>query len=307
MNYKKNSEPAGEQMTLFSLAGFLDHANHTHLQESGLGKTIQDISGQKCLEQFEKFDHVGLWAKTFSALLIGQADWFSRRCKLTWKLRGTKSRRMYFQLVPSTLRTEGTEFGLLLKTPTKMDGEVTSGKANPVSGNSGTLAQEIMSGYKPTMEKLSLLPTPTASDGTMGSIIGENDSFITTKNGTPRKVNQNGQNGSIGLGRYAAMGMLPTPTAQDGKNSTLPSSQLNRSSIVGMLCTPTAQSSRGNTSDKRGKGNLTDQIAEMDLTTSKTSQLNPQFVLEMMGFPSDWTELPFLNGETSPSKQQETQ
>ena len=37
------------------------------------------------------------------------------------------------------------------------------------------------------------------------------------------------------------------------------------------------------------------------------SQLNPQFVLEMMGFPTDWTELPFLNGETSQLKQQGTQ
>jgi len=39
------------------------------------------------------------------------------------------------------------------------------------------------------------------------------------------------------------------------------------------------------------------QIAEMDLTTSKTSQLNPRFVAEMMGFPPNWTELPFQNGE----------
>jgi hypothetical protein len=102
-------------------------------------------------------------------------------------------------------------------------------------------------------------------------------------------------------------GLLPTPMAQDGKNSTLPPSQINRTSLVGMLCTPTAQASRGNTSDKRGKGNLTDQIAEMNLTTSKTSQLNPQFVLEMMGFPTDWTLLPFLNGEMNQSKQEEMQ
>ena len=101
--------------------------------------------------------------------------------------------------------------------------------------------------------------------------------------------------------------LLPTPMAQDGKNSTLPPSQINRTSLVGMLCTPTAQASRGNTSHKRGKGNLTDQIAEMNLTTSKTSQLNPQFVMEMMGFPTDWTLLPFLNGETNQLKQEEMQ
>jgi hypothetical protein len=41
--------------------------------------------------------------------------------------------------------------------------------------------------------------------------------------------------------------------------------------------------------------------------TGTTSQLNPRFVLEMMGFPPDWTELPFLNGATNPSKLEETQ
>jgi hypothetical protein len=41
-------------------------------------------------------------------------------------------------------------------------------------------------------------------------------------------------------------------------------------------------------------------------TNGKTSQLNPLFVLEMMGFPPNWTELPFLNGETNQSKQPET-
>jgi len=46
----------------------------------------------------------------------------------------------------------------------------------------------------------------------------------------------------------------------------------------------------------------------MDINpTGKTSQLSPQFVMEMMGFPTDWTLLPFLNGETSPSKQEATQ
>jgi hypothetical protein len=39
----------------------------------------------------------------------------------------------------------------------------------------------------------------------------------------------------------------------------------------------------------------------------KTSQLSPQFVMEMMGFPTDWTLLPFLNGETSQLNQEETQ
>jgi hypothetical protein len=39
---------------------------------------------------------------------------------------------------------------------------------------------------------------------------------------------------------------------------------------------------------------------------SKDSQLNPRFVAEMMGFPPNWTELPFLSGETNQSKPEET-
>lgn len=30
------------------------------------------------------------------------------------------------------------------------------------------------------------------------------------------------------------------------------------------------------------------------------SQLNPRFVAEMMGFPPDWSYLPFLTGNASP-------
>jgi hypothetical protein len=32
--------------------------------------------------------------------------------------------------------------------------------------------------------------------------------------------------------------------------------------------------------------------------TGQSGQLNPRFVAEMMGFPPDWTELPFQSGET---------
>jgi hypothetical protein len=120
MNYKKDSEASGGQMTLFSLEASLNHANHTPQQENDLAKKMRDTSGRKCLEQLKKFPHVGLWAKTFSDLLIGQEGWFSTRCKLTWKLKGTKYNRMFFQLYPSTLHTEGTEFGLL-PTPNAMD------------------------------------------------------------------------------------------------------------------------------------------------------------------------------------------
>ena len=229
-------------MTLFSLAGSPDLANRTPLPESGLVKMMSATCGPRCLGLFGRFPQNGLWAKMFSALLIGQEGWFSRRCKLIWSVKVTKYNRTYFQLRVLTLHTNEigsglllTEQNTLLKTPTKMDGEVTSGKANPVSGDSGTLAQEIMSGHPPTMQKLGLLPTPASSN----------------------------YKGSSSVEALEARGRL-----------------------------------------KEKADNLADQFA----VPGKTSQLNPQFVLEMMGFPPDWTLLPFLSqsGETNQSKLPET-
>jgi hypothetical protein len=185
---------------------------------------------------------------------------------------------MYFQLAPSTLHTEGIGFGLLPTTNTTgIDGGSNSRKANK--------------------KRIELLKTPGAMDAQMENMTSKSVS------GTSGNLAQEAKNGYLLARLYK---MLPTPDCSDRRSAK--SKQQGLSNVIkGMLCTPTAQASRGNTSDKRGKGNLTDQIAEMDLTTSKTSQLNPLFVLEMMGFPPDWTELPFLNGETNQSKQQEMQ
>ena len=70
-------------------------------------------------------------------------------------------------------------------------------------------------------------------------------------------------------------GLLPTPTVNDMKNATLPASQAGRNNSI------------------------VKRILNSDLQIGDTSQLNPRFVLEMMGFPPNWTELPFLNGEIS--------
>src|SRR4030067_3032814 len=87
-------------------------ASNIQLQENERAKKMTATSGQKCLELLGRFSRPSLWAKTFSGLLIGTGDWYSMKCKLTWKLRGLKCGRMYFQLVPSTPPTDGTEFGL---------------------------------------------------------------------------------------------------------------------------------------------------------------------------------------------------
>lgn len=112
-----------------------------------------------------------------------------------------------------------------------------------------------------------LLPTPQAADSSIGAVIGQNDRFIITKNGMFRKVNQNGSNGSVGLGRI--FHLMSTPTASDWKGgSTRKNPSLQRTSLRGEI--------------------------HADYGIGKTSQLNPLFVEEMMGFPTYWILMPFL-------------
>ena len=224
-------------MTLFSQAGSLNYASHTQPLESGSERKTSDTCGPKCLESFGRFNHVGLWAKTFSALLIGTGDWYSRRCKLTWKLKGTKYNRLYFQLRASAIApTKGTGFGLLL-TPTTREEVVDLDK------------------FKKRMEKY--------PNGT------------TIPNLATQVLNKYILNNPL----------LNTPTASD-KNGG---------------CT------RTNAKLQLGSNLVNEMHGVLNQPAGKTSQLNPQFVLEMMGFPPNWTELPFLNGETNQSRPGETQ
>lgn len=151
------------------------------------------ISGRRCCASLPKFSPVTSLARM---LLESSQWWSSRGITLEWKIKKTYSERvvelrceeadtpskesaetsrrrdilssrLLFQLAPLTLRTGATGCGFLrngkasplLKTPSAMDGTVVSGKAAPKAGDSGTLAQEMMSGF------CRLLPTPLARGG----------------------------------------------------------------------------------------------------------------------------------------------
>jgi len=131
---------------------------------------------------------------------------------------------------------------------------------------------------------------------------------------------------SIGVTRGYSLGQkinsfLPTPNAAEGYKSAKtynPSSQMGSSLSAmagsGMLPTPTVADSKHSTTKSDSWDKRIDQkhLAETVLNPfiekkgGKTSQLNPRFVAEMMGFPPNWTELPFLNGEQNQLKDTET-
>jgi hypothetical protein len=132
------------------------------------------------------------------------------------------------------------------------------------------------------------------------------------------------------LDQMALRGLLPTPNSRDYKDAQTPEKYQARKELWAekgvnlqltlpqliknqMLPTPTASDKnagrRGN-APREGHNPMTNSLKDAinyQEQTSKCSQLAPQFVMEMMGFPTDWTLLPFLNGETNQSKLEETQ
>jgi len=147
-----------------------------------------------------------------------------------------------------------------------------------------------------------MLPTPTTDSAT-----NRKDKY--KQGGTPLSV--------------AVNQMLPTPTAFDynsartpetyekakarhaekGVNLQMPLKQMARN---GMLPTPTTSCANGGTKAPRKDGKTRESELNHWATinrdeaqaTGKTSQLNPQFVEEMMGFPENWTASPFQSGAT---------
>jgi len=119
METSKNST---RQLTLDELISSQEdsHANPTHSQESERERKTNATCGQRCCELFESVHPVGSWERTFAGLLVGMEGWYSRRCVLTWKLVGTPSNRLYFQLLVSGHHTEEIASGLLL-TPTSTE------------------------------------------------------------------------------------------------------------------------------------------------------------------------------------------
>lgn len=263
-----------------------------------------------------------------------KADSPSTKSVQTSKPKDIPSNRLLFQLVPSEHRTEETESGSLptvqtqglkqcnkkdktefvpldlLPTPNAMDiahkdMEINyRGRRNPKRGKTDhSLGLEDMAVAK-------LLPTPCSIEATK---------FTKT-------INPNSQMGQ-GLTALAVNGLLPTPTAMEVKHSNRVKG-LKEKGVKGMysrkngalrpngltdfldfhyLLTPmAADGMRANMNmqalknHNKENANLAEQIAHK--VGGGTSQLNPLFVEEMMGFPLMWTALPFLSpsGDKNP-------
>ena len=101
-----STAPSGEGQTS-SQVDFL--ANLSVKPGSREAQAMTVTSGLKCCELLRKQDPVGSLVKT----LLESSRWHSTMCFLNWKAKGTPQGRSYFQLAPSTPRTDETECGSL--------------------------------------------------------------------------------------------------------------------------------------------------------------------------------------------------
>lgn len=202
-----------------------------------------------------------------------------------------------------SLGLEDMAVAQLLPTPTALDkgGGRINKSLSPNAAERQTLALAARKG---------LLPTPCSIEATK---------FTKT-------INPNSQMGQ-GLTALAVNGLLPTPTAMEVKHSKRvkglkeqgakgmysrkngalrPNGLTDFLDFNGMMPTPSARDWKGCTNPgvKKANGNVYGETLPdtVKRVTGGTSQLNPLFVEEMMGFPLMWTALPFLSpsGDKNP-------
>lgn len=161
--------------------------------------------GRRCCALFENAPRATSWARTFSALLVGMEGWYSRRCALTWKLKGTPYNRMYFQLQASTLPTEDIESGLLLTPRTSEEVEdLDKFKERMQKYPNGTKIPNLAT------QVAGMLPTPRTTDVEGGAV-----SNVKNDGKGWYRENAKGERWGVKLRDVVESGLLPTPTTDE--------------------------------------------------------------------------------------------
>lgn len=271
----KQTLQSGTERSMFSPED--SHANHLVWQAEEREKTITAISGHRCYERFGRLSPLGSLVKT----LLESELWWSPAKRLKWDAQTISSKRITY-----TERKAGSHSKKSARNLKHQD--MQSNRLLFQLAVSEHPTEEKEYGLLPTVQTqglkccnrkgktefmpLDLLPTPTALDKGGGRI---------NKSPSPGAAER------PTLALAARKGLLPTPCATEATKFTKtfnPNSQMGKSLTAlannGILPSPSPR--------KKPSG--------------KTSQLNPLFVEEMMGFPLMWTALPFLSpsGDKNP-------
>lgn len=232
-------------------------------------------SGLTCSVPFTRSGPVGLLVRT----LVASSRWYSPARRLTWDVSPLCSERISLYTV-SGRNTSSRPSAVILSVKDIPSSRCLFRLVPSVPRTEGTVS--------------GLLPTPIASD------------FKVRGPGSQQK----------GLPEIIREMLLPTPTAteihhwqrverwkrqgrtsmhetEDGEKN--PNGLTDFLDFHGLL--PTLEHI-GRKGKNPRQGGLPDSFAQ----TGRSFQLNPLFVAEMMGFPVNWTVLPFLPGGSSPSR-----
>lgn len=300
----------GEGRLTYSQEGSL--VSHFQRQESEGERKMTVTSGRKCFGQYGRYDPLGSLVRT----LLESPAWYNPAVRLRWKVKplclkrltrkqysnkstlskpsaeilnvkDIPSSRFLFQLAVSERRTRGTGYGSLLPTVQTQGLKVCDKNGKTKFMDVGLLPTPTAQDFKrrgpnskqqglPEAAYKKMLPTPTARSYKHGSKI--------TDGRSRRKISQGW---TMELNDLAVSGLLPTPTMRDYQPSVSPKGLVRKNGKRrdDALC------------------NIPVMIGQhCQQNDGKTSQLNPLFVEEMMGYPLMWTTLPFLsqNGDKNP-------
>lgn len=271
--------PNGEGELMYSPEGFL--ASPSAWPDKEKERMITVTSGLKCSGLYGKSGQLGSLVR----MLLESSRWYSPVRRLKWEVRPLYSERitekeyctdknMLSKPFVETLNVKDTPSNryLFRLVPSERRTEGIEFGLLPTVQTQGL--KRCNSQGKTEFMPLELLPTPMATDIHHAERVAE----LKKRGAKGLRCRDKGEAGANGLTDWMDFhGMLPTPTARDYKGSA------SMESI-----------------QRRKRNHLTNNLSDVYAQRGKTSQLNPRFVAEMMGFPVDWTVLPFLNGGKNP-------
>lgn len=317
----KQTLQSGTERSMFSPED--SHANPSPSLVEERERTITATSGRRCFERYGRYTPLGSLVKT----LLESRRWWSPAKSLRWDAQTIFSKRItYIEKKADSHSTKSVQTSKPKDIPSNRLLFQLAVLERPTGGiESGLLPTVQTQGLKQCNKKgktefvpLDLLPTPNAMD------IAHKDMEINERG--RRNPKRGKTDHSLGLEDMAVAKLLPTPCSIEATKYTKtinPNSQMGQGltslAVNGLLPTPTAmeikhanrvkglkeKGAKGMYSRKNGAlrpNGLTDFLDFNNQVDGGTSQLNPLFVEEMMGFPLMWTALPFLSpdGDKNP-------
>ena len=268
----------------------VSHASPFPLPAGERARRTAVTSGLTCSVPFTRSGPVGLLVRT----LVASSRWYSPARRLTWDVsplyserislytasgRNTSSRPSAVILSVKDISSSRCLFRLVPSVP-RTEGTAYGLLPTPMARDYSPRGPNCLQKGLPEIIREMLLPTPTATEIHHRQRVErwKRQGRVSMHETEDREKNPNGLTDFLDF-----HGLLPTPTARDWKGA------------------PTLENFK-----RKGKNPHQGSLPDFFARTGRSFQLNPLFVAEMMGFPVNWTVLPFLPGGSSPSRDMET-